>query len=69
MSENVKVIVNEKQGVEKAIRYFTKKCNNFGVVREYRKRKEYQKPSVIKKLKRIEAENNRRKQERLAKRR
>ena len=68
MSENVKVIVNEKQGVEKAIRYFTKKCNTFGVTKEYRRRKEYQKPSVAKKHKREEAEKRRRKNEKLTNR-
>lgn len=46
MVNNIKVVIDERSGVEKGIRRFKRMCESFGVVKEYRKRKEYKKPSV-----------------------
>jgi len=42
----IKVKVIEGEHVEKSLRKFKRMCESFGVVKEYRKRKEYRKPSV-----------------------
>ncbi len=42
----IKVNVDEKGGVERSLRKFKRLCEAFGVVREYRKRQEFKKPSV-----------------------
>lgn len=34
------------RGIERSLRRFKKLCDSFGILREYRKRKEYKKPSV-----------------------
>jgi small subunit ribosomal protein S21 len=47
---NVKVVIDSK-GAERAIRKFKRMCENFGILREYRIRKEYKKPSVKRKEK------------------
>jgi small subunit ribosomal protein S21 len=39
--------VDDKFGVERSLRKFKRMCESFGVVKEYRKRKEYRKPSVV----------------------
>jgi small subunit ribosomal protein S21 len=46
MVNNIRVVIDERGGVEKGIRRFKRMCESFGVVKEYRKRKEYKKPSV-----------------------
>jgi small subunit ribosomal protein S21 len=46
MSTTIKVLVDERMGVEKSLRRFKRMCESYGVVREYRKRQEYKKPSV-----------------------
>ena len=43
----------------KAISKFKNKCNKFGITKEYRNRKEYNKPSVLKKKKRKESASRR----------
>lgn len=58
---NVKVVVDEKFGVERSIRKFKRLCESFGVVKEYRKRQEYKKPSVKLKEKLAAAEKRRNK--------
>jgi len=40
------VKVDERTGLEKSLRKFKRMCESFGVIREYRKRQEYKKPSV-----------------------
>lgn len=40
------VKVDERVGLEKSLRKFKRMCESFGVIREYRKRQEYKKPSV-----------------------
>lgn len=56
---NIRVDFNEDLSVEKGLRKFKRLCEAFGVVREYRKRKDYKKPSV-KKAEKIEASQKRR---------
>ena len=57
----IKVIVDEKLGVERSLKKFKRMCEAFGVVREYRKRQEYKKPSIRMKEKLAAAEKRRKK--------
>jgi small subunit ribosomal protein S21 len=57
----IKLRVDDRFGVEKTIRKFKRMCDNYGVVREYRNRSEYKKPSVKDKEKTEAAEKRRRK--------
>lgn len=43
---SVCVEIAEGRGVEGSLRKFKRLCESFGVVREYRKRQDYRKPSV-----------------------
>lgn len=61
--QNIKLKVDERFGVEKTIRKFKRLCDNYGIVREYRNRSEYKKPSVKNKEKTEAAEKRRRKTE------
>jgi small subunit ribosomal protein S21 len=47
----IKVIVGEKESIERAITRFKKKCQQAGVLRDYRKNSYFLKPSQKKKLK------------------
>lgn len=61
MSENlIKITIDEKIGAERSLKKFKRLCESFGVIREYRKRQEYKKPSVRNKEK-LEAAEKRRK--------
>ena len=42
----IMVTVDEKSNVEKTIRKFKRLCESYGVVKEYKKRQDYKKPSV-----------------------
>ena len=42
----VYVKTDERFGIEKSLRKFKRLCESFGVVKEYRKRQDYKKPSV-----------------------
>jgi small subunit ribosomal protein S21 len=42
----IKVMIDERGGVERSLKKFKRMCESYGVVREYRKRQEYKKPSV-----------------------
>ena len=53
------VKVDERSNVEKTIRKFKRLCESYGVVKEYRKRQDYKKPSVKNKEK-LEAAQKRR---------
>lgn len=46
VASSVKVSVDERMGVERCLKKFKRLCESYGVVREYRKRQEYKKPSV-----------------------
>lgn len=61
MSTTIRVEIDERGGVERSLRKFKRMCENYGVVREYRKRQEYRKPSVRMKEKNEAAEKRRRK--------
>ena len=43
---SIVVHVDERLGVERSLKKFKRMCESFGVIREYRKRQEYKKPSV-----------------------
>lgn len=55
----VKIELDGRMPAEKALRKFKRKVEAFGVLREYRKRQEYEKPSVRKKEKEKQAEKRR----------
>lgn len=57
----IKVMIDDKLGVEKSLKKFKRMCESFGVIKEYRKRQEYKKPSVRLKEKLIAAEKRRKK--------
>ena len=40
------VRVDERVGIDRSLRKFKRMCETFGVVKEYRKRQDYKKPSV-----------------------
>ncbi len=64
MSKNhssIKVIVNENTPVEKALRKFKRLCEAYGIIREYKNREQYTKPSVKSKEKREQAAKRRKK--------
>ncbi|GAB4012115.1 MAG: hypothetical protein Fur0010_07660 [Bdellovibrio sp.] len=58
------VIVDDRNGVDRSLRKFKRICEAYGVVREYRKRQEYKKPSVRAKEKLQAADKRRKKGER-----
>ena len=60
MSTTIRVEIDDR-GVERSLRKFKRMCESYGVVREYRKRQEYKKPSVRTKQKNEAAEKRRRK--------
>ena len=53
------VKIDERFGIEKSLRKFKRLCESYGVVKEYRKRQDYKKPSVKNKEK-LEAAQKRR---------
>lgn len=59
--ENFKITISEGFPVEKALRKFKRMCDAYGVVKNYRAREAYDKPSIRAKEKREAAEKRRRK--------
>lgn len=57
----IKVHIDERLGVERSLKKFKRMCESFGVIREYRKRQEYKKPSVRMKEKLAAADKRRKK--------
>ncbi len=55
------VTVRDGDNVQGALKRFKRMCEAFGVSKEYRKRKDYKKPSVKSKEKRESAEKRRKK--------
>ena len=55
------VNIDERSGVERSLKRFKRMCESFGVIREYRKRQEYKKPSIRLKEKTAAAEKRRKK--------
>lgn len=56
---NIKISVDPSRSVEGSLRKFKRLCEAAGILKEYRKRKEYKKPSIRKKEK-LEASQKRR---------
>lgn len=61
---SISVVVDPNRSLEGALRKFKKKVDSAGVLREYRKREFYKKPSVAKKEKRKAAQKRRDKESR-----
>jgi len=51
----IKVIVGENESIDRAITRFKKKCQQAGVIRDYKKNSYFLKPSQKKRLKREKA--------------
>lgn len=60
-SENFKISIGDGFPVEKALRKFKRMCDSYGIVKNYRARESYSKPSERAKEKREAAEKRRRK--------
>ncbi len=60
-SSSIQVVIDERSGVERSLKKFKRMCEAFGVIREYRKRQEYKKPSIRKTEKTAAAEKRRKK--------
>ncbi len=67
-NESIKVTVSSSFPAEKALRVFKRLCDSYGIVKEYRKRKAYDKPSKQKKEKSENAEKRKHKTKRLERR-
>lgn len=59
--ENIRIEIREGFPVEKALRKFKRMCDSYGIVKEYKKREAYDKPSVRLKEKLESAEKRRKK--------
>lgn len=60
-SDNFKIKIGDGFPVEKALRKFKRMCDSYGIVKNYRAREAYAKPSERAKEKREAAEKRRRK--------
>lgn len=60
-SENIKVVISDGFPADKAIKKFKRMCDTYGIIKQYRQREAYQKPSVKAKEKREAAEKRRKK--------
>lgn len=58
--QNIYISVDER-GVERSLRKFKRMCDSYGIVKMYRTRQEYKKPSIKAKEKQEAAEKRRRK--------
>ena len=58
--QNIYISVDER-GVERSLRKFKRLCDSYGIVKIYRSRQEYKKPSIKMKEKMEAAEKRRRK--------
>lgn len=58
--ENIHISITDGFSVEKALKKFKRLCDSYGIIKEYRKRESYMKPSVRHKEK-LEAAEKRRK--------
>ncbi|MCO4754065.1 MAG: 30S ribosomal protein S21 [Bacteriovoracaceae bacterium] len=57
--QNIYLKVDERFGVDKTLRKFKRMCDHYGIVKEYRSRQEYKKPSILK-VEKVEAAEKRR---------
>ncbi|MBF0314499.1 MAG: 30S ribosomal protein S21 [Oligoflexia bacterium] len=60
-SETIKVKIDDQQNVDRVLKKFKRLCESYGIVREYKKRQSYAKPSVCLKEKRKSADKRRKK--------
>lgn len=51
-----KVVVRENESIESALRRFKRKVDNEGIIKEYKEKQFFMKPSLKKRLKRKECE-------------
>lgn len=58
---NLEMTINHPGETERVIKKFIRKAKKLGIIEECKNRRYYTKPSVKKRLKRIEAERRRRK--------
>lgn len=58
--QNIYVSVDDR-GVDRSLRKFKRLCDTYGIVKQYRARQEYKKPSIKAKEKSEAAEKRRRK--------
>lgn len=56
-----KIVLRENEPLEKALRRFKRKIEREGILRQLKEKKHYEKPSVRKKRKRLDARKNRKK--------
>ena len=61
---NIQIKADERFGADKMIKKFKRLCDSYGIVKEYRKRQEYKKPSIRAKEKSEAAQKRKRKTER-----
>ncbi len=57
----IQIFIDERFPAEKAIKKFKRLCDAYGIVKEYRARSEFKKPSVMRKEKLENADKRRRK--------
>ena len=55
-TDMLRVIVNDGDKIDRALKQFKRKCNNTKLVQELRQRQEFEKPSVTARRKRLKAE-------------
>lgn len=60
-SENFKITITDGFPAEKALRKFKRLCDSYGIIKIYKAKEAYAKPSVKAKEKREQAEKRRRK--------
>lgn len=58
-SVSVKVVASEGMPIERTLKKFKRLCESYGVSKEYKKRKHYSKPSILKKEKLENAQKRR----------
>ena len=51
----LRVIINDGEKIERALKQFKRKCNNTKLIQEVRSRKEFEKPSVKARKQRLRA--------------
>jgi small subunit ribosomal protein S21 len=57
--ENIRLSIDDRNGIERALKKFKRMCDSYGIVKIYRARQEYKKPSVKAKEKTESAEKRR----------
>ena len=60
--EIIKISIEERDNINWALKKFKRQCESYGVIKEYRKRKAYRKPSIQEKEKKEAAEKRRKKE-------